>query len=208
MENKNQSLFKQGDQIHLYDQDVSSEDNPVKKGYADLIQWVGDNVPENKEIIELGTGTGNTALKFPHWKKLHAVDFSAAMLKEAKKKLAGKKNVSFMQKDIVEFFYTFYGQVDVVVSTYTFHNIEQEDKHKLFKLIADNNVRVIIIGDLMFKDKEHEEEMRSKYPDLQENFDSSHFLKIDEDIKVLENLGYTVETKQFSDLSWGILGKK
>lgn len=195
-----------------YDDNVQDENNPIRKGYSSLMKWIKEKTGESNVLVDLGCGTGNTSSQIKSAKKIYCVDISQNMLDIAKNKLKSNDKVVFIKKDLLGFFDDFKNdkQIDSIVSTYAIHHLTQDEKHILFEKIFNLLPKggKVIFGDLMFESKEYENQMRSKYPDLVEDFDDELYWYIDDESKQLELLGFKVKIKRFSDLSWGIYGIK
>lgn len=210
MESKHLKKYNHDPIASDYDEDVKNENNPVREGYQDLLDWVGLNSQGSRNIVDLGCGTGNTIKSVNSFERAYCVDISQNMLDIAKEKVKG--NVVFLKKDLLGFFSSFEEDVkiDTIISTYAIHHLTQEEKHRLFKLIFDFLIEdgKVVFGDLMFTDEIYENKMRNKYPDLKEDFDDEFYWYVDDEVGELEKIGFSVEVKQFSDLSWGIVGRK
>lgn len=191
-----------------YDEDVADESHPIRTGYKSLLEWVSQKAEKSHVLIDLGCGTGNTVLELKHFEKVYCVDVSQNMLAIAKEKLKEKENIEFVQTDLFSFFDSFDKPFDTVISTYAIHHLTQREKHQFLRKIhaALPKGGRVIFGDLMFESKAYEVEMRKKYPKLEEEFDDEFFWYVEEERKQLEELGFTIEVKQFADLSWGIFG--
>ncbi len=194
-----------------YDSDVKDSDNPIRLGYAKLLEWVSEKAKSSKIIIDLGCGTGNTTNSLNDFDKTFCIDISGNMLSRAKEKLKNKKNVFFIKDDLLSSLEKMKeGNIDTIISTYAIHHLTQEEKHILFEkayyILQDGGK--IIFGDLMFKNKEYKKEMEKKYPNLVEDFEEEFFWFIDEEISKLKSLGFVINMEKFSDLSWGICGEK
>jgi putative AdoMet-dependent methyltransferase len=195
-----------------YDDNVQNEDNPIRKGYSSLMKWIKERTGESNILIDLGCGTGNTSSQIKSDKKIYCVDISRNMLDIAKNKLKNNDKVVFIKNDLLGFFDDFENdkKIDAIVSTYAIHHLTQDEKHILFEKAFNFLPKggKVIFGDLMFKSKEYENQMKSKYPNLIEDFDDELYWYIDDESKKLESVGFKVEIKKFSDLSWGIYGIK
>ena len=212
MQSKFSKKFNHNPLANDYDENIKNENNPIRRGYVDMMKWVKEKTLSSNIIIDLGCGTGNTADQLNNYHKIYCVDISENMLKLAKNKLKNKKNIQFLKKDLLEFFDNSKNnkRVDTIVSTYAIHHLTQAEKHLLFKKAFDllpNNGK-IVFGDLMFKDRDYEKQMKEKYPDLVEDFKEEFYWYIEEEIKRLVEIGFHVQLEQFSDLSWGIYGEK
>jgi len=195
-----------------YDNNIQDETNPIRKGYKDMMQWIGKKTGTSKYIIDLGCGTGNTTKQIKYYEKIYCVDISKNMLEIAKNKLAKKENIIFIESDLLNCLDNFQdkNKVDTIVSTYAIHHLTQKEKHIFFKKAFDilPNKGKIVFGDLMFQNKNYESIMKQKYPNLVKDFDDEVYWYIEDETKQLKEIGFTVEISQFSDLSWGIYGEK
>ncbi len=195
-----------------YDNNVQNEDNPIRKGYSSLMEWIKNKTKESNILLDLGCGTGNTLDQVESYEKIYCVDISQNMLDIVKDKFKNNSDIVFIEDDLLGFFNNFKNdkQIDTIISTYTIHHLTQKEKHALFEKVFDFLPKggKVIFGDLMFKNKEYENEMKNKYPDLIEDFDDELYWYIDEESKKLESFGFKIEIKKFSDLSWGIYGVK
>ncbi len=195
-----------------YDKDVKNESNPVREGYENLISWVAENCRNSKNIVDLGSGTGNTIMNLlDNMESITCVDVSEKMIEIAREKLKNRENITFIKSDLLSFFDKEEKlKVDTIVSTYAVHHLTQKEKHLLFEKIYSILPLggKIVFGDLMFKDKESEKEMKTKYPDLVEDFDDEFYWYLDEEAEKLESLGFSLSVCRFSDLSWGVCGVK
>ncbi len=195
-----------------YDTNIQNENNPIRNGYSNLMKWIKSKTKQSNILVDLGCGTGNTSKQITSYKKIYCVDISQNMLNIAKNKLKNNNNIVFVQNDLLDFFDNFKNnkKVDTIISTYAIHHLTQDEKHilfeKIFNFLPKNGK--IIFGDLMFKNKKHENKMKNKYPDLVEDFDNEFYWHIDNELKKLELLGFKIKVKRFSDLSWGIYGIK
>ena len=211
MKSKFGKQFNHNSQAGNYDNEVKNEDNPIRDGYQSVLLWVKNMMPSSGMAIELGCGTGNTTKVFSkNLAKIICVDISSEMIEIAKKKLKSKK-IIFVEDDLLGFLSNYEGKdVDVIVSMYAIHHLTQKEKHRLFQesynILKDEGK--IVFADLMFQDREYKKEMIKKYPNLTEDFEAEFFWFIDEEVAILNNLGFVASVEKFSDLSWGIYGEK
>lgn len=145
-----------------YDKSVAEDRGALKiyKNYDLMLETVYssavNSVAENPCVLEIGVGTGNLASKFLKNKfNIVGVDQSREMLNVAKEKHPQLKvrigeflKLPFDDKSF-----------DVIVSTYAFHHLKREEKvvaiSEMLRVLKDNGK--IVIGDLMFENKEDEE---------------------------------------------------
>ncbi len=98
------------------------------KTYKELKGFVTDQIDTGDEVLECACGTGLlTTVIAPHCKSLIATDFSANMLKKAKKNCAGYSNVSFEQANIMSLEYSD-ESFDKVVAANVIHLLDEPIK--------------------------------------------------------------------------------
>lgn len=111
-----------------YDTDVSNEADPIRAGYAALLEWTARSarISERHDVLELGAGTGNlTRLLLPA-RRIVAVDVSNGMLEIARGKVAGP--IEWVRNDLLEFFDRRADRFDRFVSTYAIHHLLAGEK--------------------------------------------------------------------------------
>lgn len=197
-----------------YDTDVTRERHPIRAGYAAVLKWVAneaDPTPASR-VLDLGTGTGNTALALPAWATLDAVDVSENMAAIARSKLAGRAPVTFVQADLLEYFDEPRGPYDAIVSTYAIHHLTDEEKAALFAALAEALAPggVAVFGDLMFADAAAKEEYLKTCPDpvLVDDIRDEFFWDLSRDVAELQRHGLVVTTRRLSELSWGVAARR
>lgn len=192
-----------------YDRRVADETHPIRTGYAACLDWVAAQVGPGGAVLDLGSGTGNLALRLPPC-RLVCVDLSAEMTRLARAKLP--RDVSFVQADLLGFFDEPRGPFDAVVSTYAIHHLTESEKLRLFERIRGSLAPGgrAAFGDLMFENATERERLLAKYAaddsvagSIREEF----FWDLSDAIPRLERLGFTTETRRFSDLSWGVAAR-
>jgi putative AdoMet-dependent methyltransferase len=196
----------------IYDQVVKNEKHPIRTGYTNMMKWVNENTQDSNILVDLGCGTGNTTKAVEFFDKIYCVDVSQNMLNIATSKLKNEKNIIFIKTDLLELFddHQKFETVDTIISTYAIHHLTQDEKHLLFEkvyILLPKGGKVVL-GDLMFKNSNYENEMREKYPELNGDFDDEYYWNLEDEIKKLQSLGFRIEITKFSDLSWGIIGEK
>lgn len=150
-----------------YDNDVKQDNGALKiyKNYELILQEVYESVRKlnrNKpKILEIGVGTGNLASKFLNDNyDIIGIDQSREMLAVAKEKYPKLK------VRLGEFLKIPYENkcVDIIISTYAFHHLNHDEKciaiQEMLRVLKDDGV--IVIGDLMFENKEAEENLLKK----------------------------------------------
>lgn len=200
-----------------YDEDVRNEEDPIRTGYSAVLDWVVAQTQINPSdiVVDLGMGTGNTSERIAHAKELIGVDISKKMMAQAVPKVAHLPRIRYVEADLLGFF-SEQQAFDALVSTYAIHHLTEPEKAQLFTAIhrALTPGRRAVFGDLMFADTNAKADLRRKYQamdhaEVLESFDEEFFWYIDHATEALQTSGFSLlETKQFSDLSWGIAVEK
>lgn len=215
MKSKFSDVFNHDEIAAGYDADVSNESHPIRAGYDAVLTWVSEKSAHTDGVIlDLGAGTGNLSLRLKNFKRLVCVDISEKMLAIARRKLAHFDNVEFVQADLLEYFEDA-PVFDAIVSTYTIHHLTEDEKPILIERIY-HSLRpggVAVFGDLMFAHAAARQELIEKYQQegmlgLVADFEDEFFWFVDQADDSLTTLGFEIEVKQFSDLSWGIAARK
>ena len=196
-----------------YDQDVRKEAHPIRAGYEALLDWVAAQtaVAGSGPILELGAGTGNLTLRLAPQAAVTCVDVSQQMMQLAQEKLPSERPITYVQEDILAFFDQRRGPFAAVISTYTIHHLTEEEKALLFEKIAAalEPGGTAVFGDLMFANDAAKETYQAMcratgQAALADDIDDEFFWNVETAVEKLQMLGFTVQTKQFSTLSWGI----
>jgi len=209
--------FNHDDDALKYDRDVLNEFNPIRAGYENLLNWVAAEaaIDNSNVVLDLGSGTGNLALRLKLFRELVCVDISKEMLQIAQNKLSYCNNITWDKEDILEYFYKTKKTYDVIVSTYAIHHLTDDEKVLLLKKIGQalNPNGRAVFGDLMFGNEMKKEQfvktcLQSVREKLAEEIEDEFFWNVESTTKILQGLGFQVITKQFSELSWGIAARK
>ena len=208
------STFKHDAEAEGYDLDVQNQADPIRTGYDKLLEWVIEQaaITPDSRVLELGSGTGNLSCRIPGCAELVAVDLSDQMEAIARTKLGDLSHRRFIQCDILDAFVHAPGPFDRVISTYTIHHLTELEKYALFSKIRSclaKNGRAVF-GDLMVKDQSTLEAKIREYSAKDDHatveaLKEEFFWLLDPSIEKLEELGFKVEVKGFSDLSYGVL---
>lgn len=200
-----------------YDQDVHNEAHPIRAGYSAVLDWVAAQTTAAgaRTILELGSGTGNLTLRLSPEAELTCVDVSREMMQIAQDKLLPDRAPAYVQEDILAFFNQPRGFFTAVVSTYTIHHLTAEEKELLFEKITGvlEPGGMAVFGDLMFENGAAREAYLARcqatgQEALAEEIEDEFFWDIETAVKKLQDLHFDVQTKQFSNLSWGIAARK
>jgi putative AdoMet-dependent methyltransferase len=209
--------FNHDEDAPYYDEDVLIETHPIRAGYSELLDWIAAKVPERPPIrvLELGSGTGNLTIRLPQFKELTCVDISTQMQRIAQEKLPPSPHISYVAADILQFFDQPGIEFDAVVSTYTIHHLTAAEKQLLFEKIEHALAvgGLALFGDLMFENREKREAYlancrRSGQEELADDIEDEFFWDVELALDQLQALGFAVQAKQFSALSWGLAARK
>lgn len=104
-----------------------------------LYGWATELLPPDaNRVLDLGAGTGLLSMfvraRLPE-AELHLVDFSEAMLAQARARFAGDARVTVELADYAAG--SLQGSYDAVVSALSIHHLEQETKQQLFRAVLD-----------------------------------------------------------------------
>jgi cyclopropane fatty-acyl-phospholipid synthase-like methyltransferase len=192
-----------------YDRRVANEAHPIRTGYAACLDWVAAQVEPGGTVLDLGSGTGNLALRLPPCRVV-CVDLSAVMTRLARAKLP--RGITFVQADLLAYFDEPRGPFDAIVSTYAVHNLPEEQKSLLFERVRGALAPLgrAVFGDLMFENAAERERLLAKHAHddsvagaIREEF----FWDLETAVPRLERLGFAVEVRRFSELSWGVAAR-
>ncbi|MEN8145622.1 MAG: class I SAM-dependent methyltransferase [Gemmatimonadota bacterium] len=215
--------FCHDDDAAGYDSDVGDESNPIRDGYEALLNWVAAEANDvgAGTAVDLGAGTGNLTARLFGFDRIVAVDVSSEMMSVARDKLGPAADVEWIQCDILEFFDWTPGfdapldEVSAVVSSYAVHHLIPQEKTELFRRVAAALRRggKAVFGDLMFRNENERDQILNRYRSsgreaLAAEIGDEFFWLIDERVPDLESLGFEVQVKQFSELSWGLAAQK
>ena len=194
-----------------YDADVKGEAHPIRAGYAAVLAWVAETaaIATTHHVLELGAGTGNLTTLLRRDAAVVAVDISPQMLLLARAKIDA--GVTWVHDDLLGFFDAQTAHFDRVVSTYAIHHLDADEKRMLFARIRDCLLPggVAVFGDLMFETALARQQAQARYRgngwfDVAGAIELEFFWLLDDCAPALTQLGLTVATRRFSDLSWGL----
>jgi tRNA (cmo5U34)-methyltransferase len=147
-------------EYETYDKEVRDVLPHYEEMHQKVIECIDFDKNRELNILDLGIGTGETALgllkKFPK-SRLTGVDLSPKMFRVAKNRLKEfSKQVGFVESDMIEFEPS--QKYDVCVAVLSVHHLTQKEKQQLFVKIFNslNEKGIFVIGDLIIGDSEKE----------------------------------------------------
>jgi SAM-dependent methyltransferase len=212
MRSRHVDRFNHDTEVEGYDADVTDEANPVRNGYAATLEWViaAAAVDPTDVVIDLGTGTGNLAMRVGPCSRLLCIDVSTRMLDVAREKLP--TDTEYVEDDLLEFAARA-PECDAVISTYAIHHLVAAEKAALLTALF-GRLRAggrVAIGDLMVAGADIAGELRAElaHADADEMFDDEFPWYVDDSVAVMERIGFVdVRAEQLGVLSWGLAATK
>ncbi|HXF60291.1 MAG TPA: class I SAM-dependent methyltransferase [Caldilineaceae bacterium] len=221
MQSRYGALFNHDPWADNYDLDVQNERDPVRTAYGEVLAWTVAQaaIGPGDVVVDLGAGTGNTALLIPQAAAIICVDLSARMIELARPKLAHRPEVRFVQADLLGFFDDLdfgaeFGApaFDALVSTYAVHHLTEDEKDELFHRIA-RHLRPggrAAFGDLMVLNRAERDRLVDYYRELGdadtvEGLTEEFFWIVEGIERRFADAGLAVTAlRRFSTLSWGV----
>lgn len=182
-----------------YDEDVRQQNVFPFDGYAQVLDAIVDLAQPHADmsVLDLGTGTGNLALRFAeHGCELWCTDFSEAMLEKAREKLPQAR---FILADLrADWNPELDHHFDRIVSAYVFHHLELDAKIRVCKELVANRLApsgALIIGDISFPNQISMDAFARSVGDL---WEEEFYWLADESVRALESAGLKVSYQQVS----------
>ena len=173
-----------------YDRSIRSNSGFPFEGYPFVLQGIVDmaEVQPGASVLDLGIGTGNLAVLFANREcEVWGLDFSAKMLELAQIKLPA---AALGQVDIrAEWPQDFQRRFDCIVSAYTFHHFQLEEKVRLVQRLLKDHLTPggrLVIGDIAFRNAAEEDAMRRK---LGKEWEQEYYWLADETTLSFEKAG-------------------
>jgi putative AdoMet-dependent methyltransferase len=182
-----------------YDQDVQTGDFPFA-GYLqalDTVVKVAEAVPA-MQVLDVGTGTGNLAVKFAALGcNLWCTDFSAVMLEQARLKLPQAR---FALHDLRQDKWPdgFDVEFDRIVSAYVFHHFDLREKIHILQTLSKRLTPDgrLVIADIAFPTQGALQAARQMLADA---WEEEEYWLTDESLAALRQAGFSA---LFTPVSW------
>lgn len=216
MRSEHVDRFNHDEDAPDYDADVLDESGPVREGYSRLLDWVATEAGcgPGCSVVELGTGTGNLAVRLGGFARLTCVDVSREMLRIARGKLAGRGDVEFVLADILEYMASPRRPCHLVVSTYAIHHLTEDERAVLFRRVADalEPDGRAIFGDLMFENAAHRSVFLSALRargehELVDEIEDEFFWDLERAERSLRECGFEIGVRRFGELAFGVVAR-
>lgn len=182
-----------------YDADVVTYDTFPFAGYEQVLDAVVDmaGVEAGMSVLDLGVGTGNLALRFSALGcRLWCTDYSPSMLEKARPKLPEAR---LILHDLREPFPPELNRrFDRIVSAYTFHHFDLDQKVVLTSRLAREHVvpgGSVTIADISFPSAE---KMREFAASIGDHWNEEPYWLADEALTALREAGLNAEYRQIS----------
>lgn len=163
---------------------------------------------EGDLILDIGTGTGNLAVKFlEEGCQVIGLDPSIKLLRMAEQKLdkwGELFDIRLCENPFLGIPF-FDSTFDVVASTYSIHHLTDDAKRLAIvemKRVMKPDGR-IIIGDVMFQNAADKARALSEYPDMEDEYQPM----LDIFLRMFLDEGFTAEAEQMADTVWIVIAE-
>jgi putative AdoMet-dependent methyltransferase len=186
-----------------YDELVTSG-GPLYARYDDVLDAVARLAAPApaRRILDIGTGTGNLALRcLREGAHVVGLDPSARMLERAREKTPGVGRAQFRRAD-QPFLRTPYpdSHFDAIVSTYAFHHVPRARKRdsigEMLRVLKPGGTWAV--GDLIFATRNAEEDALGRYSWLEQEY----FARVDELERIFAQCGMELCREQLTPVTW------
>ncbi len=201
--------FDDYDWVDRYDEEVAA-DSELYARYDEVLEAVADLAAPapGRRILDIGAGTGTlAAICAGRGAEVVGLDSSERMLAQARAKFGHDDPVQlllvpdpFLDIPCPD------GSFDAVVSTYAFHHVPHQKKpgavREMVRVLRPGGVWAL--GDLAFENAQEEARALGRFNWLEEE----HFARIDELRPVFADAAMSLNTKQFTPVTWVLWASK
>ncbi len=123
----------------------------IAKNYSEVIEIVDKFVCiENKEVLDIGTGSGAWAVKFKELnaKKVIGIDSAVKMINVAKKNFS---QIDFIHCDAEELSIFEDNSFDIVTASYVLHGVKKHRRMKMLKEMRRVTRKYVVVNDFAGK---------------------------------------------------------
>lgn len=217
MRSKHVNEYNHDNLAGTYDRQVQQTEDPIRDGYAKVLDWVvaKADIDDGSSVLELGSGTGNLTQRIKVCDRIVCVDISTRMEAQGLEKIAHLPNREFVVSDVLEYVDGTDETFDAIISTYTLHHLTQDEKMPFLDAIPSRLKPGgrFVVGDLMTESPQDEQDAIAYYrsigdEDTADDIEQEFFWYVDSAVAKLASLGLDVETARFARLSCCIRGRK
>ena len=187
------------DWAETYDHSVSDWQTFPFTGYKDVLKTIvaWAEVRRGMRVLDLGTGTGNLAVRFAALGcELWCTDFSFAMLEKTRAKLP---EAHFVTADLRgEWPAELAGRFDRIVSAYVFHHFALDEKIHLIKSLVTRHLSPhgrLVIGDISFQNRDDLDSVKAATGN---EWEDEFYWLADESLSALKRAGLQADYRQIS----------
>ncbi|WBW96296.1 MerR family transcriptional regulator [Oceanirhabdus sp. W0125-5] len=187
--------------------DRSNDELGLFDKYDEILDEVRKRIIEHKsvKVVDIGCGTGNLCGELSEKMDVIGVDQSLEMLLQARKKYNKMKFKlgNFLDKPFIK------NDVDIVVSTYAFHSLNNKEKKEAIKNMLEylNDDGKIIIADFMFLNNTEREKCkndlyRKDKLDLWNVIDNKYYTDLEEFQKYISSINCKIHMEHTVNFTW------
>lgn len=175
--------------------------------YDEILCEVRDRIKKYnaKTVLDIGCGTGNLCGELSDTIDVLGLDKSLEMIQYAKEKYS---NMSFKLGNFLDKPFTLH-TFDIVVTTYAFHGLNNDDKKKAIHNMLDylNTDGKIIIADFMFLNNSEREKCKIKFcsegkQNLWDVVENKYYTNLEWLNEYVASLGYNLFCEHIVNFSW------
>ncbi len=187
--------------------DKSNDELGLFEKYDEILCEIRKRIIKHKavSVIDIGCGTGNLCGELSGEMDVIGIDQSLEMILQAKKKYKNMKLKlgNFLDKPCRK------KDVDIVVTTYAFHSLNNEEKKKAIKYMLEyiKDDGKIIIADFMFLNDMERQKCKNDLcgkgkQDLWQVIDNKYYTNLEELERYISLLGCKIHSEHIVNYTW------